>query len=193
MRRHVAILVFDQVEILDFAGPHEVFGVADELGGGREFNVFTVATRPGPVTTRHGLQVHPTHTFADCPPPHVLVIPGGYGTRTLVRDAATIGWIRNQAAAAELTLSVCTGAVLLGRAGVLDGLRATTHHECLDLLRKLAPRTTVVGSERFVDNGRILTAAGVSAGIDASLHVVGRLLGPAAAEATACYMEYRRA
>lgn len=193
MRRHVAILVFDQVEILDFAGPHEVFGVADEIGGGRDFDVFTVAAQPGPIQTRHGLRLTPTCTFADCPPPHLLVIPGGYGTRALVHDAAVVGWIRERAAAAELTMSVCTGAILLGRAGLLDGLRATTHHECLDLLREHAPRADVVGTERFVDNGRILTAAGISAGIDCALHVVQRLLGAGAAADTARYMEYRRA
>ena len=193
MRRHVAILVFDQVEILDFAGPHEVFGVADEVRGGKDFHVSTVAAQPGPITTRHGLRILPTYTFADCPSPHLLVVPGGYGTRALVDDAATIAWIRATAAAAELTMSVCTGAVLLGRAGLLDGLRATTHHECLDLLREHAPRTDVVGTERFVDNGRILTAAGISAGIDCALHVVQRLLGADAAADTARYMEYRRA
>jgi transcriptional regulator GlxA family with amidase domain len=193
MRRHVAILVFDQVEILDFAGPHEVFGVADEIGGGRDFDVFTVAAQPGPVQTRHGLRLTPTYTFADCPAPHLLVIPGGYGTRALVHKAAVVGWIRERAATAELTMSVCTGAILLGQAGLLDGLRATTHHECLDLLREQAPRADVVGTERFVDNGRIVTAAGISAGIDCALHVVQRLLGAAAAADTARYMEYRRA
>lgn len=193
MRRHVAILLFPEVEVLDFAGPFEVFAVTDELQGGQAFNVFTVAADgAATIRARHGLEIVPTHRLDDCPPPHVLVIPGGFGTRALLQQPALLDWVRRQAGAAELTLSVCTGSLVLARAGLLDGLRATTHHECLDRLRELAPRTEIVATDRFVDNGRIVTAAGISAGIDAALHVVARLLDPAAAANTARYMEYRR-
>ncbi len=193
MRRNVAILVFDEVEVLDFAGPFEVFGVSDELNGERVFNVFTVAETPGTVRTRHGLKLSPTHTLESCPTPHVLVIPGGFGTRALLRRPALLEWVKNRAASAEIVMSVCTGALVLAQCGLLDGLRVTTHHELLGMLAELAPRATVDPSARFHDNGRILTAAGISAGIDCSLHVVRRLLGPEAARATVAYMEYREA
>ena len=192
MKRNVAILLFDDVEVLDFAGPFEVFAVTDEVSGFNTFHVITVAASPGPIRARNGLRVLPDHDFSNCPPPDLLVVPGGFGTRALVRQVAVVDWVRAQAARAELTMSVCTGAIVLGRAGVLDGLRATTHHECFDLLRESAPRAIVAETERFVDNGRILTAAGISAGIDCSLHVVERLLGTGAADTTARYMEYRR-
>ena len=192
MRRRVAILIFDDVEVLDFAGPFEVFAVADELQGHAVFDVFTLAEGPGTVRAVNGLKVVPDHTLESAPAPDVLVVPGGAGTRALLRRPALLEWIRTRARRAEITLSVCTGALVLARAGLLDGLRVTTHHEVLDLLRQLAPAATVDPSRRFHDNGALLTAAGISAGIDCSLHVVGRLLGPAAAEATMRYMEYGR-
>jgi len=192
MRRRVAILIFDDVEVLDFAGPFEVFAVADELQGHAVFDVFTLAEGSGTVRAVNGLKVVPDHTLESAPAPDVLVVPGGAGTRALLRRPALLEWIRTRARRAEITLSVCTGALVLARAGLLDGLRVTTHHEVLDLLRELAPAATVDPSRRFHDNGALLTAAGISAGIDCSLHVVGRLLGPAAAEATMRYMEYGR-
>lgn len=193
MRRNVAILVFDEVEVLDFAGPFEVFGVTDELNGERAFNVFTVAENPGTVHTRHGLKLAPTHTLESCPAPHVLVIPGGFGTRALLHRPSLLEWVQTRAAAAEIVMSVCTGALVLAQCGLLAGLRVTTHHELLGMLAELAPTATVDPTARFHDNGRILTAAGISAGIDCSLHVVRRLLGPDAARATVTYMEYREA
>jgi transcriptional regulator GlxA family with amidase domain len=187
MKKTVAILLFPDVEVLDFAGPFEVFAVTDELRGYYTFNVITVAETVAPIRARNGLQVLPDHSFTTCPSPHVLIIPGGFGTRALLKNEPVLAWLRTQAASAELVMSVCTGAFLLARLGLLDGLRATTHHECL---RALAPAATVDPSARFHDNGKILTAAGISAGIDCSLHVVSRLLGPAAAATTARYMEY---
>jgi transcriptional regulator GlxA family with amidase domain len=192
VKRNVAILLFPEVEVLDFAGPFEVFAVTDELRGYDTFAVFTVGESAAPIRARNGLRIVPDYTLANCPPPHVLIVPGGFGTRRLLNQPAVLDWVRTTATAAELVISVCTGAIVLGRAGLLDGLRATTHHECFDLLRANAPRATVVEGARFIDNGRVLTAAGISAGIDCSLHVIERLLGSAAADATARYMEYRR-
>ena len=189
MRRTVAILVFDEVEVLDFAGPFEVFAVTDELRGHAAFNVVTVSQDGGPVRARNGLRVLPAHSFGDCPPPAILVVPGGFGTRALLRDEVVIKWIQSRSRASEVTMSVCTGSLLLGQAGLLDGLRATTHHQAVDELRRAAPRALVDTTARFHDNGRILTAAGISAGIDCSLHLVGRLLGE---DATAAHMEYER-
>lgn len=193
MKRNVAILLFDDVEVLDFAGPFEVFAVTDELRGYDTFNVFTFAENLGTIRARNGLKVVPHFARESCPPPHVLIVPGGSGTRPLLNKPALLEWLRLKARHAEITMSVCTGALVLAKAGLLDGLRATTHHDCFDLLREVGPSVDVVETERFTDNGRILTAAGISAGIDCSLHAVERLLGGDSAERTARYMEYRRA
>ncbi len=190
MRRNVAILVFDDVEVLDFAGPFEVFAVADELASHAVFNVFTVAPRPGVVRAKNGLRIVPDYAVEACPPVHVLVVPGGSGTRPLLGNPVIMEWIRTRSRDAEATMSVCTGALLLARAGILDGLRATTHHENIGELRALAPRATVDPGALFHDNGAVLTSAGISAGIDCSLHLVGRMLGAGAAAAAANYMEY---
>jgi transcriptional regulator GlxA family with amidase domain len=192
MRRNVAILVFDDVEVLDFAGPFEVFAVTDELRSHSEFNVFTVAPMPGTARARNGLKVVPDYALENCPAAHVLVIPGGFGARALLRNPVVLEWIQTRSRRAEITMSVCTGALLLAKIGILDGLRVTTHHQALDSLRELAPKAIVDPSARFHDNGSILTAAGISAGIDCSLHVVGRLLGYEASSATAAHMEYER-
>jgi len=190
MRRTVAILLFDEIEVLDFAGPFEVFAVTDELSDHKFFRVVTVAPEKRAIRARNGLSVNPDHDFADCPRPNLLIVPGGFGTRALLNDSRALNWIRSVSATAEIVASVCTGSLLLGRAGLLEGLRATTHHECFGLLREHAPRATVVETDRFTDNGRILTAAGISAGIDLSLHLITRLHGPETAAQTARYMEY---
>jgi transcriptional regulator GlxA family with amidase domain len=192
MKKNIAILLFDDVEVLDFAGPFEVFAVADGLRGHAVFNVFTVAENLGTVRARNGLKIVPHFSREDCPVPQILIVPGGFGTRALLNKPALLEWIRLKAKHAEIVMSVCTGALVLGKAGLLDGLRATTHHQSFDLLRSVAPRTEVLESERFVDNGKVVTAAGISAGIDCSLHVVERLLGSESADATARHMEYHR-
>ncbi len=193
MKQNVAILIFDDVEVLDFAGPFEVFAATDELCGHEPFHTFTVALTPAIVRARNGLKVVPDFALERCPAPHVLIVPGGAGTRRLLHNPALQEWLRLRTHRAEIVMSVCTGALVLASAGLLDGLRATTHHACLAELRALAPHTEVVGAERFTDNGKILTAAGISAGIDCSLHIVTRLLGADTAAATTRYMEYRAA
>ncbi len=188
--RNVAILIFDDVEVLDFAGPFEVFNAAGRLNRQDLLNVYTVAQR-SPVVARGGLSINPHHTLEDCPPPDILLVPGGRGARSLLEDAALLDWLRIQAGRVELLLSVCTGALLLGQAGLLDGLGATTFHTELDLLRSIAPAAHVVGDRRYVDNGKVVTSAGISAGIDMALHIVTRLLGEEHARATAAHIEYR--
>ncbi|MBL9206274.1 MAG: DJ-1/PfpI family protein [Opitutaceae bacterium] len=191
MRRTVALLLFDEVEVLDFAGPFEVFSVTDELAGASAFRVLTVGVQPGQIRARNGLRIVPDLTLDSCPPAEVLIVPGGFGTRALLRQPDVVDWVRRRAEAADQVMSVCTGALVLAQAGLLDGLRVTTHHELLAQLAVLAPRATVDASQRFHDNGHVLTAAGISAGIDCSLHLVARLLGPEIARRTADYMEYR--
>ena len=185
--RTVAIFIFDAIEVLDFCGPYEVFTVAGRHGA---FDVITVAEQAAPIATRGGMRVIPDFTWADCPAPDLLVVPGGKGAEGLVDHAPTLSWIEATNQSTELTLSVCTGSLLLGKAGLLDGLDATTHHECLDMLRDCAPHANVVSDRRYIDNGKIVTAAGVSAGIDAALYVVARLLGKPAAVETAENMAY---
>jgi putative intracellular protease/amidase/YHS domain-containing protein len=187
-RKTVAVFVHDGVELLDFAGPGEVFAAAES---GRAFKVVTVAADPRPVTSQGFLKVIPTYSFADCPKADVLVLPGG-ATDEALKDPRLVGWVKKAAGEAEVTLSVCTGAFILAKAGLLDGKAATTHWGAIAELRKEYPKVTVHADRRWVDNGKVVTAAGVSAGIDASLHVVERLLGKDAADETARYMEYRR-
>ena len=188
--RNVAILIFDDVEVLDFCGPFEVFSVTGRQTNQTPFNVYTVAEKPGPILARNQFSVNPRFTLSDGPRPDILVIPGGYGTRREMNNPPVIDWIRASAPQAELVLSVCTGALLLAKAGLLDGLSATTHHGALDLLRQSAPNTIVLPNQRFVDNGKIILSAGISAGIDMALHIVARLLGKGEALDTAQYMEY---
>jgi len=194
--RNVGILIFPDVEILDFCGPFEVFASATlpaETEGGSEarlFEVFTVAERSELVACRGGLLVQPNHTLEDHPPLDLVVVPGGYGTRREQENPVVLGWIARQRRTGALTTSVCTGAFLLGAAGLLDGLRATTHWTTIDGLRTNHPTTEVLDDIRVVDEGEIVTSAGVSAGIDMALHVVRRLHGDEIARRTARDMEY---
>lgn len=190
--RAVAILIYDEAEVLDFAGPFEVFSVTAELNGYEPFEVFLVAEDDRAVRAVNGLRVLPDYTFESSPSPDVLVVAGGAGSRREMENAPLLEWVKRTAADAEVVLSVCSGARILARAGLLDGLPATTHHEVLDHLRELAPTAEIRAGERFVDTGRIVTTGGISAGIDGSFHVVERLLGPDVARRTAEYMEYDR-
>jgi transcriptional regulator GlxA family with amidase domain len=185
-RRNVAVFVHEGVELLDFAGPAEVFTAA----GRRAFNVYTVAAAEGDVVSEGFLTVKPRYTFANCPKPDIIVLPGG-NTRVPLADERVLAWIRKAAPEAEVVMSVCTGAFLLAKAGLLDGKEATTHWGSIEALRRVAPKATVHADRRVVDNGRVVTCAGVSAGIDGALHVVERLLGQTTAKETARYMEYR--
>jgi transcriptional regulator GlxA family with amidase domain len=194
--RNVGILIFPDVEILDFCGPFEVFASATlpaETEGGPEtrlFAVFTVAERSELVACRGGLLVQPNHTLADHPPLDLVVVPGGFGTRREQENPVVLDWIARQRRSGALTTSVCTGAFLLGAAGLLDGRRATTHWTTIDGLRANHPKTDVLADARVVDEGEIITSAGVSAGIDMALHVVRRLHGDEVARRTARDMEY---
>jgi transcriptional regulator GlxA family with amidase domain len=186
----VAILLFDEVEVLDFAGPFEVFGVARSDAGDPAFEVVTMALRSGPVVARNGLTILPACTPDTLSPVDILVVPGGFGTRREQHNTAMLDFIRTASAAAGVTLSVCTGAMLLGAAGLLKGLGATTHWAAMDELRALECGAELHPEARLVDNGALLTSAGVSAGIDAALYLVSRIYGAPAAARTARYMQY---
>jgi transcriptional regulator GlxA family with amidase domain len=196
--RNVAILLFNEIEVLDFAGPFEVFGVTGKRSGDPPFHVFTVA-ESGPVYARNGLCITPTYLLSDHPKADIVLIPGGggyhtdgtpFGARREMDNPVILNWIRRVAPHAELVLSVCTGALLLAKAGLLENLSATTHFLAADSLAQMAPTTTVLPAERYVDNGKIITSAGISAGIDMSLYVVSKLLSKEVADETARYMQY---
>lgn len=190
MTRHAAILLFDEVEVLDFAGPFEVFSVCGRRSQLEPFLVTTVSERGQSIRARNGLTVTPTHSFASCPPIDILLVPGGFGTRREMRNPVVLEWAAKHGRSCELLLSVCTGALVLGSAGLLDGLAATTHHMAFPELRAAAPHTAILEEARIVDNGRVILSSGVSAGIDMALHVVARLHGDDLARETARYMEY---
>lgn len=190
MTRTVGILLFDEVEVLDFAGPFEVFSVAGRRDGLELFDVFTVAENAGAVSARNRLQVIPTYSFADAPHIDVLVVPGGFGTRREMNSAVVVDWVKQRIEEAEVVLSVCTGALILAKAGLLDGVRSTTHHGAVDLLREVAPQSLIHGDQRIIDNGKLVIAAGVSSGIDASFHLLARLHGADVARENAAYIEY---
>jgi transcriptional regulator GlxA family with amidase domain len=188
--RTVGILIFPEVEILDFCGPFEVFSSAVNESGEKLFNALTVAETDELVTCRGGLLVQPNVTFTTAPKFDIILAPGGYGTDQQQENPVVLDWLRRQRSAVELTTSVCTGAFLLGAAGILDGLRATSHWTTIERLRDFVPAATVLDDERVVDEGEVITSAGVSAGIDMALHVVRRLHGDAVAVSTARDMEY---
>lgn len=181
----VGLVLFDGAEELDWAGPWEVFTLAGMSGGIRAVTI----AESSPVTAAKGLRVLPDHTLDDAPHLDVVMVPGGLATRSERDNERLIGWLRERCAAADWVTSVCTGAMLLEAAGQLDGKRATTHWMALDELGERSD-VEVVRGERYVVDGHVATAAGVSAGIDLSLWLVGELLGEETGRATALFMEY---
>ena len=186
--RNLAILIFDGVQIIDYTGPFETFGhvYSDD---GPAFNIYTVSEKSGPITTSMGMSVNPKYSFENAPEPNLLVIPGG-DVRGQLDSPAVIKFIQDKAKGAEIVMSVCNGAYILAKAGLLDGLEATTTANLIPGLRLAAPKTKVVDDQRFVDNGRIITTAGLSSGIDGALHVIDRLFGKGTAQMAALGMEY---
>jgi putative intracellular protease/amidase len=190
---NVAILVFDGVQIIDYTGPYEV------LGSWRRRNVYTVAEKPAAITTNMGMRVIPNYTFQNQPKPDILIIPGGgssepgaqaRGVGFQLENQNVIKWIQDNASQAKYVMSVCNGAFLLAKAGLLDGLEATTTAGLIEKLRGVAPKTKVVSDKRFVDNGKIITTGGLSSGIDGALHLVEKLDGKGWAQVIAYGIEY---
>ena len=181
-RKSVAILIFDRVQIIDFTGPYEVFGQAG-------MRVFTVAKSDSMITTAMGMKVTPAYSFENCPKADILVIPGG-GINQSLNDDKVIKWITARTEESEISLSVCNGAFFLGRAGLLDGKKATTFASLIPGLRAATPKAEIVSDQRYVDNGRIVTSAGLSSGLDGSLHVVEKLYGRGRAQEVATNLEY---
>lgn len=191
MTRTIGIYVFDGVEVLDFAGPYEVFTCASRVHGGEvpPFRVVTIGRTSRMLRARAGLSVFPEADFATMPQPDVLLIPGGVVDEELAR-AEVIRWIAATERGTEITASICNGAILLAATGLLDGLPATTHWADMAELRERFPAVQVTEGRRWIDNGHLLTCGGISAGIDMSLHLVERLAGRELALRTAQRMEY---
>ena len=193
--RRVGILVFPEVEVLDFCGPFEVFSVArlDEDRRRQDpspYEVLIIAENLAVVAATGGLRVVPDYTLDDCPPLDVLVIPGGWGTLREMNNDRLVAWLSERARQVTTLTSVCTGSLLLGKAGLLDGKRATTHWRVLEEMRGLFPAVNVIDDQHVVEEGNLITSAGISAGIDMALRVVAQHHGDAVARATARFMEY---
>ncbi len=192
----VGIVIFDQVEVLDFCGPFEVFSVTTNMVEQQHtdkkgpFHVFTIAEQSRLVATRGGMLVQPHFTIADHPHIDIIIVPGGFGTRKEIDNPVLMEWLAKVTRQTRLTTSVCTGSFLLAKVGVLAGHSATTHWASLDRFAQAFPQVQVQREVRWVDDGTVITSAGVSAGIDMSLHVVEHLLGREQAEQTARQMEY---
>jgi transcriptional regulator GlxA family with amidase domain len=181
---HMTICFYlqDGVEVLDFAGPMEVFAYAG-------FRVFTVSKTKDPIITQGILKIVPDYSIDDAPPADIMAFFGGNAGPPSM-DSSVIAWIRGRKSSTSYFFSVCTGAFIIGRAGLLDSLTATTFHASIESLRKALPNTKVLSDVRFVDNGKVITTAGISAGIDGALHLVARLKGEETAKEVAAYMEY---
>jgi len=172
----------DGVEVLDFAGPMEVFAYAG-------FHVFTVSKTKAPLVTQGILKVMPDYSIDDAPPADIMAFFGGNAGPPSM-DSSVIAWIKGRQSSTSYFFSVCTGAFIIGRAGLLDSLTATTFHASIESLRQALPNTKVLSDVRFVDNGKVITTAGISAGIDGALHLVAKLKGDEMAKEVAAYMEY---
>ncbi|PER07006.1 AraC family transcriptional regulator [Bacillus cereus] len=186
----VGIFLFNEVEVLDFAGPFEVFSVT-EVNEEKTFTVYTVSENGEMITARNGLRVQPDYSIENLPPVDILIIPGGLGARKYeMKNEIVIKWIRQQMKEVKLMTSVCTGALLLAKAGLLEGLKATTHWASIEKFKNEFQNVEVIENVKFVDEGHIITSAGISAGINMAFHIVKNLLGVHVAEDTAKRMEY---
>lgn len=190
MKQTVGILLFKDVEVLDFCGPFEVFSVASELCDHTLFDVLTVAKTSDPVIGVNGLSVNPKYTFANCLAIDILIIPGGTGTKDIMEDEEIINWIVKVNTTSVYTASICSGARLLGKAGLLDNKPYVTHHQVYNHLAEIVPTGVAVKDQRYVQSGKIFTSGGISAGIDLSFYMVKILSSKQVATDTAAYMEY---
>jgi transcriptional regulator GlxA family with amidase domain len=188
--RNVGILIFDNAEVLDFSGPFEVFNVANEINTERLFKVFTIAETEDIVMAKFGYKLKPDYSIANHPVLDILVIPGGEGRKIQMNNPVITGWVKKEFDSLELLLTVCTGAFIAGKSGVLNVKKATTHHASFSEFARTFPEIELVKNVKYVDSGKIITAGGISAGINASLYVIDKLIGNNHGKKTAEHMEY---
>jgi transcriptional regulator GlxA family with amidase domain len=190
-QRNVAIFIFDDVEVLDFAGPFEVFNVTGEVIDPAPFDTYTVALTEEPIKARGKLSINPHYSIDNCPTPEIILLPGGDGRRRFMKNERVLSWITKHFDDLEKLLSVCTGTFYIAHTGLLNELSATTHHCAFPEFRKTFPGVTLIEDKRYVENGKIITAGGISAGIDMALYVVEQLLGKDKLDLTLEEMEWQ--
>jgi transcriptional regulator GlxA family with amidase domain len=191
MKKNVGILIFNDAEVLDFAGPFEVFSVTSQLNDYQIFDVFTIAKNGEAIRAVNGLLTTPNYTFDNHPHIHILIIAGGQGTRALLNDETTLNWVKSNYQQSEYTLSICSGARILGKLGLLDNRPFCTHQGVYEHMKDIAPMALPQPQKRFVQSSeKIFTSGGISAGIDLSFYVIEKLYNKEMAAATAQYMEY---
>jgi putative intracellular protease/amidase len=188
-RQKVAILAFEGVELLDFAGPAEIFAACRDADGNREFDVFTVGVRKEPLESMYFLTITPKYDPNDAPDADIVVIPGG-NVDSVMSDEPLMKWLAKQKEKDSILFSVCNGASVLAKMGILNGLEVATHHSNMDIIKWLEPNVVCAGDKRYIDHGKIVTTAGVSAGIDGALHMIKRLKGESTAHRSAVSAEF---
>ncbi len=188
--RNVGILLFKDVEVLEFSGPYEVFAVANRFSDSNLFNLLTISHSGEPLKANGGLQITPDYPMHDCPDLDVVIVPGGDGSNEIMQVEEALNWVVHQAQHAEKVMSVCSGALILAKGGLLDELESTTHSRRFRALEQMAPATTIIRDARFVDNGRMMTTAGVSSGIDGALHILYEIHGREICDKVARFMEH---
>ncbi len=192
MKLSIAILLFKKVEVLDFAGPFEVFSVASEIHDNTLFNVFTIAEEKKPILTVNDLEVIPKYSFSDSPKIDILIIPGGDGTKKLLKNKAVLKWVYTIHKYTVITMSICSGALILGALNILQNKPFCTHHQVYPYMSTLDPTAIAQKNKRFTGFEKVYTSGGISAGIDLSFHILEKLKGKDVALKTATYMEYDR-
>lgn len=191
MKKNVGIFIFDNVELLDFAGPYEVFSVTSELNNFELFNVFTIAHTKKEIYTINGLSVNPKYSFQNCPKIDILILAGGDGTNQAILDPDIMNWLKEKNDEAEITMSICSGARFLALIGALNHNNYCTHPLIYENMRQLVPTGIPIEGKRFVQaNQKTYTSGGISAGIDLSFHIIFKLYGKKIIKKTASYMEY---
>lgn len=191
-KRSVGILIFDDVEVLDFAGPFEVFSVSHQIHDTPYFEVKTIAKTKDPVKAINGLSVNPDYSFDDAPAMDLFIIAGGTGARAFIKDVSSMEWVEKAVNQSKLIMSICTGSAILAKLGKLDGKPFCTHHSVYPFVQELAPKSIPQKDQRFVQSDEnIYTSAGISAGIDLSFHIIESMHGKQVAKEIAEYMEYK--
>lgn len=182
--------MFDDVEVLEFSGPYEVFAVANRLEEQELFKLLTVSYSGKPLRATGGLHITPDYAMHECPDLDVIIVPGGDGSKEVTQIEEALNWVVHRAEQAEKVMSVCAGALILAKGGLLDELESTTHHRRWRTLEQLAPKTAVIREARYVDTGRIITTGGVASGIDGALQMLHEMHGEDICHAVATFMEY---
>jgi len=185
------IFLFDDVELLDFAGPYEVFSAAGDLNEGNSlFEVFTITGDGNGIRTINGLRVVPDYSFINHPRIDILIVPGGIGTKAEMEKENVLVWLLQNYIISKYTLSICSGARLLAKLGLLDNIEAVTHHEVVSDIREISPSAVISNDKRYIDSGKLLTSAGITAGMDLSFYMLEKLCGEEVKNDVMAYMEY---